>query len=86
MYYPALGSRVRKKRKEKSNNDLLNQMEVPEDAGCTASWEVRQSEKGAVCIQVMLDAQFENNHLTEMCSGSEESSYVRRIGLCITQL
>jgi len=29
---------------------------------------------------------FKNNHSTEMCSGSEEGSYLRRIDFCITQL
>jgi len=28
----------------------------------------------------------ENNYFTEMCSGSEEGSYLRLIDLCITQL
>ena len=31
-------------------------------------------------------SQFQNNHLTEMCSGSEAGSYLRRIDCCITQL
>ena len=30
--------------------------------------------------------QFENNHFTEMCSGSEADSYLRLIDFCITQL
>ena len=29
---------------------------------------------------------FKNNYLTEMCSGSEEGSYSRRIHFCIAQL
>jgi len=29
---------------------------------------------------------FENNYLTEMCSGSEAGSYLRLIDFCITQL
>ena len=28
----------------------------------------------------------ENNYFTEMCSGSEEGSYLRLIDFCITQL
>jgi len=31
-------------------------------------------------------SQFKNNYFTEMCSGSKEGSYLRRIDLCITQL
>jgi len=31
-------------------------------------------------------SQFENNYFTEMCSGSEEGSYLRLIDGCITQL
>ena len=31
-------------------------------------------------------SQFKNNHFTEMCSGTEAGSYVRRIDSCITQL
>ena len=31
-------------------------------------------------------SQLENNYLAEMCSGSEASSYLRLIDLCITQL
>ena len=30
--------------------------------------------------------QFKNNHFAEMCSGSEEGSYLRLIDSCITQL
>ena len=30
--------------------------------------------------------QFKNNYLTEMCSSSEEGSYLRPIDFCITQL
>jgi len=29
---------------------------------------------------------FKNNYFTEMCSSSEEGSYLRRIDICITQL
>ena len=29
---------------------------------------------------------FKNNYFTEMCSGSEAGSYLRRIDFCITQL
>jgi len=29
---------------------------------------------------------FKNKYFTEMCSGSEEGTYVRLIDLCITQL
>ena len=31
-------------------------------------------------------SQFENNHLTEMCIGSDAGSYLRLIDSCITQL
>jgi len=31
-------------------------------------------------------SQFENNYVTEMCSGSEAGSSLRLIALCITQL
>ena len=31
-------------------------------------------------------AQFKHNYFAEMCSGSEEGSYLRLIDLCITQL
>jgi len=31
-------------------------------------------------------SQFKNNYFTEMCSGSEEGSYLRLIDVCITQL
>ena len=31
-------------------------------------------------------SQCKNNHLTEMCGGSEAGSYLRRIDSCITQL
>ena len=31
-------------------------------------------------------SQLKNNHSTEMCSGSEAGSYLRRIDSCITQL
>ena len=34
----------------------------------------------------LLTSQFENNYFTEMCSGSEEGSYLRLIDFCITQL
>ena len=34
----------------------------------------------------MYTPQFKNNYFTEMCSGSEAGSYVRRIDFCITQL
>jgi len=30
--------------------------------------------------------EFKNNYFTEMCSGSEAGSYLRRIDCCITQL
>ena len=30
--------------------------------------------------------QFKNNYFTEMCSGSEAGSYLRRVDSCITQL
>ena len=32
------------------------------------------------------EAQFKNNYFAEMCSGSEEGSYLRLIDLCFTQL
>jgi len=31
-------------------------------------------------------SQFKNNYFAEMCSGSEEGSYLRLIDFCITQL
>ena len=31
-------------------------------------------------------SQFENNHFTEMCCGSEAGSYLRLIDSCVTQL
>ena len=31
-------------------------------------------------------SQFKNNYFTEVCSGSEAGSYVRRIDFCMTQL
>ena len=31
-------------------------------------------------------SQFKNNYFAEMCSGSEEGSYLRPIDFCITQL
>ena len=37
---------------------------------------------GGSCVR----GQFENNYFTEVCSGSEEGSYLRLIDLCITQL
>jgi len=43
---------------------------------CVNLWLVSQPD----CVQ------FENNYFTEMCSGSEEGSYLRLIDLCITQL
>jgi len=33
-----------------------------------------------------VETHFENNYFTEMCSGSEAGSYLRRIDFCITQL
>ena len=44
------------------------------------------------CVQLAVhhlggnSSQFENNCLTEMCSGSETGSSLRRIDSCITQL
>ena len=35
---------------------------------------------------VRYSSQFQNNHSTEMCSGSETGSYLRLIDSCITQL
>ena len=33
-----------------------------------------------------VSSQFKNNDFTEMCSGSEEGSYLRFVDFCITQL
>jgi len=37
-------------------------------------------------VRLRYNSQFENNYFTEMCSGSEEGSYLRLIDWCITQL
>jgi len=40
----------------------------------------------SACLFGGWGSQFKNNYFTEMCSGSEEGSYVRLIDLCTTQL
>ena len=35
---------------------------------------------------LVFEAQFKNNHFTEMCSGSEAGSYLRLMDSCTTQL
>jgi len=37
-------------------------------------------------VSVRHSSQFKNYHSTEMCSGSEAGSYLRRVDYCITQL
>ena len=40
----------------------------------------------AAVAKVRIPSQCKNNYFTEMCSGSEEGSYLRLIDVCITQL
>ena len=47
--------------------------------------EVRQKARAPLCTD-RWSSQFENNYLTEMCSGSEPGSRLRLIDFCITQL
>ena len=50
-----------------------------------ASWNVGLD--GVVSVRPAgQGSQFKNNYYTEMCSGSEEGSYLRLIDFCITQL
>jgi len=37
-------------------------------------------------LELRSTAECKNNYFTQMCSGSEEGSYARRIDVCITQL
>ena len=41
---------------------------------------------GALCASPRTSPAFKNNYFTEMCSGSEAGSYLRRVDSCITQL
>ena len=54
----------------------------------SAALAVAEQEIGALHLNISCRGsnQFKNNYFTEMCSGSEEVSYLRRIDFCITQL
>jgi len=54
--------------------DKLYWMEALTSNAVVVEWSTRYS------------SQFKNNYFTEMCSGSEEGSYLRLIDFCITQL
>ena len=51
-------------------------------AGAQLALRPLQGRRQVLCIP----GQFENNHLTEMCSGTEAGSYLRLIDSCITQV
>ena len=45
-----------------------------------------RSSRSITCCSTVHETLGKNNHLTEMCSGSEAGSYSRRIDVCISQL
>ena len=69
--------------------DHLSRARATLDGTCTLT---SSGSGGAPCVSDgesctdRYSSQFKNNYFTEMCSGSEEGSYLMLIDFCITQL